>query len=146
MGNGELDVATGKSQMPGKQETSRTHTKKNEIGWNTQQRWGRTGRDHIQRLGRSLIGGCSHPIISKFLTQNWSKYSDQYFPKEILWQSVEQRLKENSSSDCPIWGSIPYTDTKLRYCRCQEVLSDRSLTNKEVDAFPVKHWTEYENP
>ena len=31
MGNGELDVATSKSQMPGKQETSRTQ-KKDEIG------------------------------------------------------------------------------------------------------------------
>jgi len=26
------------------------------------------------------------------------------------------------------WGSIPYTDTKHRhYCRCHEVLADRSL-------------------
>ena len=47
----------------------------------------------------------------------------------------------------PTWGSIPYTDTKLRhYCVCQEVLADmslielsperlcQSLTNADVDA------------
>ena len=61
--------------------------------------------------------------------------------------SVEQRLKEKPSRDCPIWGSIPYTVTKLGlYCGCQQVLADRSLiylspkrlcqslTNTEVDA------------
>jgi hypothetical protein len=42
--------------------------------------------------------------------------------------NLEQRLKERPFRDCPIWGSIPYTDTKPRhYCRCQEMLADRSL-------------------
>ena len=41
---------------------------------------------------------------------------------EIQRQSVEQRLKERPSRDCPTWGSIPYTATKLRYyCECQQV-------------------------
>jgi hypothetical protein len=48
--------------------------------------------------------------------------------EEIQRQSVEQRLKERLSRDCPTLGSIPYTVTKCRhYCRCQEVLADRSL-------------------
>ena len=39
-----------------------------------------------------------------------------------------QRLKERPSSGCPTWGYILYTITKPRhYCRCQEVLADRSL-------------------
>jgi hypothetical protein len=43
-------------------------------------------------------------------------------------QSVEQRLKERPSRDCPTWGSIPYTVTKPRhYCGCQQELADRSL-------------------
>jgi hypothetical protein len=51
------------------------------------------------------------------------------FPwEEILRQSSEQRLKERPSRDCPTWGSIPYTVTKLRhYCGCQQVLADKSL-------------------
>jgi hypothetical protein len=32
------------------------------------------------------------------------------------------------SRDCPTWGSISYTTTKLRhYCECQQELADRSL-------------------
>jgi len=47
---------------------------------------------------------------------------------EIQGPSVEQRLKQRPSRDCPTWGTIPYTDTKHRhYCRCQKVLADRSL-------------------
>jgi hypothetical protein len=47
---------------------------------------------------------------------------------EIWRQSVEQRLKERPSRDCPTLGSIPYTVTKPRhYCECEEVLADRSL-------------------
>jgi hypothetical protein len=43
-------------------------------------------------------------------------------------KSVEQRLKERPSRGCPTWGFILYTVTKTRhYCRCQEVLADRSL-------------------
>jgi hypothetical protein len=48
--------------------------------------------------------------------------------EEIQRQSVEQRLKERPSRDCLTWGFIPYTVTKHRhYCRCQQVLADRSL-------------------
>jgi hypothetical protein len=48
---------------------------------------------------------------------------------EAIWrQSVEQRLKERPSRDCPTWGSIPYTVTKpIHYCECQEVYAVRSL-------------------
>jgi hypothetical protein len=71
----------------------------------------------------------------------------KYSQEEIWKQSVEQRLKEMPSRNCPTWGSIPYTVTKPRpYCRCLKVLADRcliwlsperlyqSLTNTEVDA------------
>jgi hypothetical protein len=49
--------------------------------------------------------------------------------QEQIWkQSVEQRLKEMWSRDGPTWGSILYTDNNPRhYCRCHEVLADRSL-------------------
>ena len=48
---------------------------------------------------------------------------------EETWrQSMEQRLKEGSSGDCPTWESIPHTDTKCRhYCRCQDMHADRNL-------------------
>jgi hypothetical protein len=68
--------------------------------------------------------------------------------QEQIWKySVEQRLKERPSRDCPTWGFIPYTVTKTRqYCGCQEVHAERSLiwlsperlcqslTNTEMDA------------
>jgi hypothetical protein len=39
--------------------------------------------------------------------------------KELQRQSVEQRLKELPSSDCPTWGFIPYTIAKPKhYCGC----------------------------
>jgi hypothetical protein len=58
------------------------------------------------------------------LLRRGSKYSWE----EIQRQSLEQKLKERPSSDCPTWGSIPYTVTKPRhYCGCQQVLADRSL-------------------
>jgi hypothetical protein len=58
------------------------------------------------------------------LLRRGTKYS-----LEQMWrQSVEQRLKEMSSRDCPTWGSIPYTVTKHKlYCGCQEKLAERSL-------------------
>jgi hypothetical protein len=59
---------------------------------------------------------------------------------------IYQRLKERPSRDCPTWGFIPYTVTKLRhYCGCQEAHAEmsliwlsperacQSLTNTEVD-------------
>jgi hypothetical protein len=48
--------------------------------------------------------------------------------EEIWRQSLEQRLKERPSRDCPTWGSIPYTVIKAgRYCGGREVLADGSL-------------------
>jgi hypothetical protein len=48
--------------------------------------------------------------------------------EEIQRESVEQRLKERPSRDCPTWGSIPHKATKPgRYCGCQEVFADGSL-------------------
>jgi hypothetical protein len=48
--------------------------------------------------------------------------------EQIQRQSVEQRLKERPSRDCPTWGSISSTVAKPRcYCRCQEVLANASL-------------------
>jgi hypothetical protein len=43
-------------------------------------------------------------------------------------QCLEQKLKDRSFSDCPTWGSFPYTVTKPRhYYGCHQVLADRSL-------------------
>jgi hypothetical protein len=51
-----------------------------------------------------------------------------YSQEEILRQSVEQRLKQRPSRDCPTWRFIPYIKNKPRhYCECQEVLADKSL-------------------
>ena len=62
-------------------------------------------------------------MLHSFL-EGGTKYSQE----EIWRQSVEQRLKERPFRDCPTWGSIPYTVSKLGcYCGCQEVLADRSL-------------------
>ena len=48
--------------------------------------------------------------------------------EEIWRQSVEQRLKERPSRDCPTLGSIPYTVAKPRhYLGCPEMLADWSL-------------------
>jgi hypothetical protein len=70
----------------------------------------------------SQVEGWGHPLTSKILTQKCSCL------KEIQGQRVEQRVKERPCRDCPIWGSIPHTNTKPRhYCQCQEVLADRSL-------------------
>jgi hypothetical protein len=60
----------------------------------------------------------------------WSflEVGTKYSWEEIQRQSLEQKLKERPSRDCPIWGSIPYTVTKPRhYCGCQQELADRSL-------------------
>jgi hypothetical protein len=38
----------------------------------------------------------------------------KYSREEIWRQSVEQRLKERPSRDCPTWGSIPYTVNKTQ--------------------------------
>jgi hypothetical protein len=52
----------------------------------------------------------------------------KYLEEKILSQSVEQRLKERPSRDCPSRGSISYIVAKPgHYYRCQKVLADRSL-------------------
>jgi hypothetical protein len=71
----------------------------------------------------------------------------KYSQEEIWRQSVEQRLKERASRDCPTWDSIPYAVTKSGWsCGCWELLAERSLiwfsserlcqslTSTEVDA------------
>ena len=65
------------------------------------------------------VGPHSHPHI----------FIPELLPSQInTGTTVEQRRKEKPSRDCPIWGSIPYTDTKPRQNgRCQEVLANRSL-------------------
>jgi hypothetical protein len=83
----------------------------NDVSWNTPQRGGRVCQDHIQRLGMAPSWGME-PL--KTLTQNCSCL------KEIQRQSVEQRLKERPSRDCPTWESIPHSDTKPRHYCWQE--------------------------
>jgi hypothetical protein len=81
-----------------------------------------------------------------WMLQSFLEEGPKLLRKEILRLSVEQRLKERSSRNCPTWTFILYTDTKSRqYCRCQ-LLADRSLillsperlcqslTNTEADA------------
>jgi hypothetical protein len=62
-------------------------------------------------------------IILSFLVRG-TKY-----PQEDLQRlSMEQRLEEKPSRDCPTLGSIPYSVTKLtQYCGCQEVPADKNL-------------------
>jgi hypothetical protein len=63
-----------------------------------------------------------------WMLQCFLEEGTEYTQEEIWRQSMEKRLKEKPSRDCPTWGSIPYTVTKSRhYCGCQEVLVDRSL-------------------
>jgi hypothetical protein len=51
------------------------------------------------------------------------------FPQEEIWrQSVEQRVKDRPSRDCPTWGSIPYTVSKFRH-----LLMPRSACWQESD-------------
>jgi hypothetical protein len=82
----------------------------------------------------------------------------KYSREKIQSQSVEQRLKERPSRDCPTWGFIPYTVTKPRhYCGCQEVLADRSPIQLSPDKLcqsltntgqmlTANHWTEHRVP
>jgi hypothetical protein len=65
-----------------------------------------------------------HSVDFMSFLEGGSKYPWE----EIQRQSLEQKLKERSSSDCPIWGSVQYIVTKPRhYCGCQQVLADRIL-------------------
>jgi hypothetical protein len=82
-------------------------------------------------------------VDSLVLLRRGKKYSQE----EIWRRSVEQRLKKRPSTECPIWGSIPYTVSKPgHYWECQEVLAEwsliwlfpkklcQSLANTKVDA------------
>jgi hypothetical protein len=61
--------------------------------------------------------------------QSFLEEGTKYPWKERYRDSVEQKLKERLSRDCPTWGSMPYTVTKPRnYCGCQQLLADRSLS------------------
>jgi hypothetical protein len=63
-----------------------------------------------------------------WILQSFLEGGTKYPWEEIQRQSLEQRLKEKPSSDCPTWGSIPYTVPECRhYCGCQQVLAGRSL-------------------
>jgi hypothetical protein len=85
--------------------------------------------------------------IKVWMLWSFLEEGTKYSPEEMWRQSVKQRLEERPSRDCPTWDSIPITVTKPRhYCRCQEVIADRSLiqlsperlcqnlTNTEADA------------
>ena len=93
-------VTISKSQMLESKRNPRPQ--RSDISWNAQ-KWGaRTYRDHIQRLGKTTGWGRGKSTHLKILTQNCSCL------KKLRRQSVEQRLNERSSRDCPTWGSIPY--------------------------------------
>ena len=49
-----------------------------------------------------------------WIRQSFLESGTKYPWKELQRQSVEQRMKERPSRDCPIWESIPYTVTKPR--------------------------------
>jgi hypothetical protein len=60
----------------------------------------------------------------QYFLEGGTKYSQD----EMLRRSVEQRLKERPSRDCPTWRSMPYTVTKPRqYFVYQEAPIDWSL-------------------
>jgi hypothetical protein len=56
-------------------------------------------------------------------TSNLLRSVTKYPWEEIHRQSVEKRLKERPSRDCPTWGSIPYTITKPRHYFCQSLIT-----------------------
>jgi hypothetical protein len=49
-----------------------------------------------------------------WMPQSFLEGETKYSGQKIWRQSMEQRLKERPSRDCPTWGSIPYTVTKHR--------------------------------
>jgi hypothetical protein len=96
-----------------------------------------------QNLGISTIQSAKHIKLKKKEDQSVDtlvllRRGNKYPWEEIQRQSVEPRLKEWPSRDCPTWGSIPYTVSKPRhYCGCQQVLADRSLIALSQEALPV---------
>jgi hypothetical protein len=86
-----------------------------------------------QKLGIPKIQFIDQMRLKKRKTKVWILLSfleggTKYSWEAIQRQSVEQRLKERPSRDCPTWGSIPYTVSKPRhYYGYQQVLADRSL-------------------
>jgi hypothetical protein len=77
----------------------------------------------LEHLGVGLPLGVEG-VNAEAAHQVCSRYS--FKPVSLSWQG--QRLKQRPSRHCPTWISIPHTDTKPRhYCRCQEVLGDKSL-------------------
>jgi hypothetical protein len=71
-----------------------------------------------------------------WITRSFLEAKTKYPWEEIQKYSVEQRLKEKLSRDCPTGGSIPYTITKLIHYRgCQQVLDDRSLIQLSLRGF-----------
>jgi hypothetical protein len=64
-----------------------------------------------------------HSVDTSVLLEEGSKYPLE----EIQRQSLEQKLKARSSSDCPTWASNPQTVTKPRHYCGYQVLTDRNL-------------------
>ena len=61
-------------------------------------------------------------------TSPFLRMGTKYPWKELQRQSLELRLKEGPSRDCPTRGSIPKTTTTPRdYCRCQQEFAGRTL-------------------
>jgi hypothetical protein len=49
-------------------------------------------------------------------------------PREGVTETKFRAETEGPPRDCPTWRSIPHTVNKSsHYCRCQQVLADRSL-------------------
>jgi hypothetical protein len=93
MEGGKLGEATRMSQIPGKQEIPRT-----QWGWYLQKhptRWMEKFLRAYPEISHLLVDGWDHPPISKVLTETCSCLV------KIQGQIVEQRLKENPSTDFP---------------------------------------------
>jgi hypothetical protein len=83
-----------------------------------------------------------------WMLQSFLGGGTKYLKNEIWRQTVEQRLKEWPSRDCPTWGPNSYIIVKPgSYYGCQKVHANRSLiwlsperlcqslTNTEADVF-----------
>ena len=54
-----------------------------------------------------------------WVLQSFLEKGTKYSVEQIWRQSAQQKLKERSTRDCPTWGFIPDTVTKLwHYCGC----------------------------
>jgi hypothetical protein len=87
-----------------------------------------------QKLGVPKIQFTDHVKLKKkedqsVDTKSFLEGGTKYPWEELQRQSVEQRVKDRPSRDCPTWGSIPYIVTKPRhYCGCQQVLADIAVS------------------